>query len=113
MEPVELPLLPSNEEGVCYLFLPGFEEDEVKGVEYQVDWDRAVMNVYLYEGENDDKEIEGVRVPVIIDEENTNMVQDMTTLYVTDPRKISPGDVGEDDYLLLKEEFERWKENHY
>jgi hypothetical protein len=111
MEPVELPLLPSHDEGEAYLFIPGFDGENTQTVEFQVDWDRAVLNVFLYEGEDDeDQEMEGMRVPVLIDEERMPLVQEMHRLYVTDPRKLSPGMVGEEDYMLLKEEFEEWKE---
>lgn len=112
MDPVQLPLLPSHEEGTCYLFVPGLQEDEIKGVEFQVDWDRAVLDVFLYEEEDENRELEGVRIPVMIDEDRMGMVRDMTQLYVTEPRTISPKKVGEDDYVLLKEEFEEWKQQH-
>jgi len=110
MEPVELPVLPSTQEGVNYLLLPGFEEDQVQGVEFQVDWDRAVLNVFLYENQNREEEIEGIRIPVLIDQNITKRIQDMETLYVVEPRQISPGKVGEDDYLQLKRQFKQWKE---
>jgi len=110
-QPVELPLFSSLQDKQCYLFLPGFEQESIRGVEYQVDWDRLFLHVFLYDGE-DQESVSGIRVTVDLNESNVKPVEEMETLHVVDPRSLSPGMVGEDEFLHLKKKFNQWKKSN-
>lgn len=109
-QPVELPVFSSLHDRECFLFLPGFEQKSIRGVEYQVDWDRLFLHVFLYDKEDQDR-VSGIRVTVDLDESNVKPVEEMETLHVVDPRSLSPGMVGEDEFLHLKQKFNRWKKS--
>lgn len=106
--PVDLPVFPSLKSSECYLFLPGFDEDSTEGVEFKVDWDRLLLHVFLYDGAEAD-DVTGTRITVGLNESNVKAVEEMETLYVIDPRCLSPADVGEEEFVHLKNKFDQWK----
>lgn len=89
MKAVDLPLVSAEETGVVYLVLPGFDEEEHQGIQYEIYPERNVLMVYFYEsGFEEPDDSQGTVVPVALDDRALKRVQEMRSLHVVNPDSI-------------------------
>lgn len=99
MEPVELPLVDGEEDGLVFLLVPGFDADEIQGIQYEVSSDEEILNVFCYEsGYEEDEVCEGVAIPVLLNDKYRKLVQELSKLRLVDPLSITEDSVEEADY---------------
>ena len=86
VQAVDLPLVDGEEDGLVYLLMPGFEDDAIQGIQFEVFEEEGLLNVYCYEsGFEEAEDCEGMVFPIALTDNNLPVAQNLETLRIVDP----------------------------
>lgn len=114
MEPLNLPLLPTADEGMAIILLPGLKRSELKKWNYEIDEDENVMEVACYYGGfTEEGEIDAIRYPVKLDDDKRNKIENLDRLFPMNPLEVDLEDYFEPDRADEMRRFFKRLENKY
>lgn len=90
--------------------MPGFDEGEFQGIQFEVFEDAGLLNVYCYEsGFEEDGDCEGMVYPITLTEEDFPLVEDLRTLRILDPTQLEEVEgLPEEDRSRIRDRHERF-----
>lgn len=104
MKPLRIPLIRSDDAGKYFLPLKGVNPDDIQGVEFRVKRDRDLLDVYCYsQGFDEEGNCEGRYFPIVIDDHNSQHVDDLQVLQVINPENINEDHVTESEIDRIKD----------
>lgn len=108
---MELPLVDGEEEGLVYLLMPGFKEEAIQGIQFEVFEEEGLLNVYCYEsGFEEPEDCEGTVYPIALTDNNLTVVDNLETLWIVDPSNLGTVEkLPEDDRSKIEERYERFR----
>lgn len=114
MESLNLPLLPTGEEGTFIVLLPGLDRSSLKKWTYEIDDSRDLLTVECYYGGfTEDGEIDGVTYPVSLDDQKREKLDDLETLHPMNPLEVDLEDYFDPGEAKKMRLFFKQLENKY
>lgn len=114
MEPLNLPLLPTADDGMAIILLPGLDRSKLKKWNYEIDEDEDVMVLSCYYGGfTDEGEIDAVKYPIRLDDEKRERIEELDRLFPMNPLEIDLEDYFEPEEADEMRRFFKQLENKY
>jgi hypothetical protein len=114
MEPLNLPLLPTAEEGTYLVLLPGLRRSELKKWDYEVDEENDLLRITcLYGGLDESGNVNGVEYPIKLDENKREQLENLETLHPMNPLEVDLEDYFDEDTAREMRLFFKQLENKY
>lgn len=114
MEPLNLPLLPTGEEGTYLVLLPGLRRSELKKWDYEIDEEDDLLRVTcLYGGLDDSGNVDGVEYPIQLDERKYEQLESLNTLHPMNPLEVNLDDYFDEKNAREMRLFFKQLENKY
>jgi hypothetical protein len=114
MEPLNLPLLPTAEEGTYLVLLPGLRRSELKKWDYEVDEENDLLKITcLYGGLDESGNVNGVEYPIKLDENKREQLENLETLHPMNPLEVDLEDYFDEDTAREMRLFFKQLENKY
>lgn len=114
MEPLNLPLLPTAEEGTFLVLLPGLRRSKLKKWDYEVDEENDLLRITcLYGGLDESGNVNGVEYPIKLDENKREQLENLETLHPMNPLEVDLEDYFDEDTAREMRLFFKQLENKY
>ncbi len=114
MEPINLPLLPTGEEGTYIVLLPGLRRSELKKWDHEIDEENDLLRITcLYGGLDDSGNVDGVEYPIKLNERKYEQLENLDSLRPMNPLKINLDDYFDEENVREMQLFFKQLENKY
>ena len=114
MEPLDLPILPTGDEGTFIGLLPGLDRSAMKKCDYEINEDEDLLTIHCYYGGfTDDNEVDGVTYPVKLNDERCERLASHERLLPMNPLEVDLEDYFDPEEAKKLRLFFKQLENKY
>lgn len=114
VEPLNLPLLPTADDAMAIILLPGLKRSELKKWDYEINDEENVLEIHCYYGGfTEEGELDAVRYPVQLNEEKRKRVESLERLFPMNPLEVDLEDYFDEERADELRKFFKQLENKY
>jgi hypothetical protein len=114
MEPLDLPILPTGDEGTFIVLLPGLDRSSMKKCDYEIDEEEDLLTIQCYYGGfTEENEVDGVTYPVRLNDERRERLESHERLLPMNPLEVNLEDYFDTEEAKKLRLFFKQLENKY
>ncbi|MFB6346488.1 MAG: hypothetical protein ABEK50_12070 [bacterium] len=114
MEPLNLPLLPTADDKMAIILLPGLDRSKLKKWDYEVDEENDIMEVQCYYGGfTESGNLDAITYPVKLDDEKLERIEKLERLFPMNPLEVNLEDYFDEQRADELRRFFKQLENKY